>query len=172
MKQSLLLVFLCLSNVMLIAQVENQYPQNHYDKQEVYIKMRDGVQLFTSIYTPKDKSKSYPILIKRTPYSCRPYGENQYPTLLGPNRYLMQEGYIIVYQDVRGRWMSEGDYDNMRPHVPNKKSKQDIDESSDTYDTIEWLLKNVAGNNGKVGIWGISYPGFYATAASTEPAVA
>ena len=168
MKQSLLLVFLCLSNVMLIAQVENQYPQNHYDKQEVYIKMRDGVQLFTSIYTPKDKSKSYPILIKRTPYSCRPYGENQYPTLLGPNRYLMQEGYIIVYQDVRGRWMSEGDYDNMRPHVPNKKSKQDIDESSDTYDTIEWLLKNVAGNNGKVGIWGISYPGFYATAGSVE----
>lgn len=150
------------------AQVEGSFPATHYDKQEVTISMRDGVDLFTVIYTPKDKSKTYPILMKRTPYSCRPYGEDQYPDLLGPNRYLMQDGYIFVYQDVRGRWMSEGDYDNMRPHVPNKKSDKDIDESSDTYDTIEWLLANVDNHNGKVGIWGISYPGFYATAASVE----
>ncbi|MCI5081057.1 MAG: CocE/NonD family hydrolase, partial [Saprospiraceae bacterium] len=168
MKQ-LSIFLMCLFFVQVAqAQVDGDYAAQHYDKQEVYISMRDGTRLFTSIYTPKDQSKTYPILLKRTPYSCRPYGQNQYPDILGPNRYLMQEGYIIVYQDVRGRWMSEGDYDNMRPHIPNKQSKNDIDESSDTYDTIDWLTKNVKNNNGKVGIWGISYPGFYATAGSVD----
>lgn len=168
MKRLLFAALLLLFSYSLFAQVDGEFAKNNYDKQEVYITMRDGVRLFTSIYTPKDQSKTYPILIKRTPYSCRPYGTDQYPNILGPNRYIMQEGYIVVYQDVRGRWMSEGDYDNMRPHVPNKKSKVDIDESSDTYDTIDWLIKNVQNNNGKAGIWGISYPGFYATAASVE----
>ena len=136
--------------------------KDHYTKQEVTIKMRDGIQLHTTIYSPKDTSKEYPILMQRTPYSCRPYGEGQFRPSIGPNKKLMEEGNIIVYQDVRGRWNSEGTYDNMRAFIPKKKKKQ-VDEASDTYDTIEWLTKNVSNNNGKVGVWGISYPGFYST---------
>ncbi len=136
--------------------------QKHYTKQEIAIEMRDGVHLHTTIYSPKDTSKTYPIIMQRTPYSSRPYGADQFPVKVGPNEFLMQEGNIFVYQDVRGRWMSEGVYDNMRPYIPNKSGKQ-FDESSDTYDTIEWLVTNVPNNNGKVGVWGISYPGFYAT---------
>lgn len=147
-----------------------QYAKAHYKKMEYEIEMRDGVRLYTAVYLPKDASaeKTYPILLKRTPYSCRPYGVDAFPDLLSSSKYLMEEGFIIVYQDVRGRWMSEGDYDNMRPHVPNKKSNKDIDESSDTYDTIDWLIKNIDHNNGRVGQWGISYPGFYATAGAIE----
>lgn len=136
--------------------------KNHYTKQEVVIPMRDGIKLHTTIYSPKDTSKKYPILITRTPYSSRPYGEDKFRFLLGPNEYLMKQGNIFVYQDVRGRWMSEGVYDNMRAFIPNKKGKQ-IDEASDTYDTVEWLIKNLNNDNGRVGLWGISYPGFYAT---------
>lgn len=132
------------------------------------IEMRDGTKLHTSIYSPKDTSQPYPILLKRTPYSCRPYGKNEFPSKIGPNKYMMQQGYIFVYQDVRGRWMSEGTYDNMRAYIPMKKSKKDIDESSDTYDTIDWLVKNVKNNNGNVGTYGISYPGFYATYATLD----
>ena len=124
--------------------------------------MRDGTKLHTTIYSPKDTSQEYPILMQRTPYSSRPYGEDQFRSKIGPNEILMKEGNIIVYQDVRGRWMSEGQYDNMRAYIPNKKGKQ-FDEASDTYDTIDWLIKNVENNNGKVGTWGISYPGFYST---------
>lgn len=134
----------------------------HYNKQEVAIEMRDGVKLHTTIYTPKDDTKEYPIIMKRTPYSSRPYGENKFPSRLGPNPFLMEQGNIFVVQDVRGRWMSEGDYVNMRPFIPHKTGVE-IDEASDTYDTIEWLVKHVENNNGKVGTWGISYPGFYAT---------
>ena len=134
----------------------------HYNKQEVRIKMREGVHLHTTIYSPKDTSKTYPILMQRTPYSSKPYGEGKMRTAIAPNAYLMQEGNIIVYQDVRGRWMSEGKYDNMRAFIPNKTGTQ-VDEASDTYDTIEWLVNNVENNNGNVGTWGISYPGFYAT---------
>ncbi|UGU15339.1 CocE/NonD family hydrolase [Sinomicrobium kalidii] len=136
--------------------------KEHYDKQEVAITMRDGIKLHATIYSPKDKSREYPILLQRTPYSCAPYGEDQYRSKIGPNETMMKEGYIIVYEDVRGRWNSEGVYDNMRPYIPNKKRKQ-VDEASDTYDTIDWLVKNVSNNNGKVGVWGISYPGFYST---------
>ncbi len=144
----------------------------HYDKQEVQIKMRDGIKLHTTIYSPKDKSKKYPILLNRTPYSSRPYGEDKFRRSIGPNEYLMKEGNIVVYQDVRGRWMSEGVYDNMRAYIPNKKKKQ-TDEASDTYDTIDWLVKNVANNNGNVGTWGISYPGHYAafSVLSEHPAL-
>jgi len=134
----------------------------NYNKQEVTIEMRDGIKLHTTIYSPKDTSKTYPIVMQRTPYSCRPYGEDQFRSKIGPNTYMMEDGYIIVYQDVRGRWMSEGKYDNMRAYIPNKKEGE-VDEASDTYDTIDWLVKNVANNNGNVGTWGISYPGFYAT---------
>lgn len=148
--------------------VKDTYVQDHFDKKEVTIEMRDGVKLHTTVYSPKDKSKSYPILLKRTPYSSRPYGANEYPSRIAPNKYMMKQGYIVVYQDVRGRWMSEGTYDNMRAYIPNKLSNKDIDESSDTYDTIDWLVKNVENNNGNVGTWGISYPGFYATYSAID----
>jgi len=169
MQQRLFFVFLVLLSVTLTGFAQgSDFPEQHYDKYEYTIPMRDGVELFTAVYVPKDQSQSYPILMKRTPYSVRPYGTDNYPTLLGPNKYLMQDKYIFVYQDVRGRWMSEGQYDNMRPHVPGENPEGVIDESTDTYDTIDWLLKNIDNHNGKVGIWGISYPGFYSTAASVE----
>jgi putative CocE/NonD family hydrolase len=137
--------------------------------------MRDGVKLFTSIYTPNDASKTnkYPIMMQRTCYSIAPYGETKYPGSLGPSKYIMQEGYIFVYQDVRGRYKSEGTWTNMTPVIDNKKSKTDVDEGSDTYDTIDWLIKNAPNNNGKVGQWGISYPGFYTAAGilSNHPAL-
>ncbi|MGO2358652.1 CocE/NonD family hydrolase [Mesonia sp.] len=155
-----LIVFFSVCN--LSAQDEDYQIKEHYDKQEVDIEMRDGIKLHTTIYSPKDKSQKYPIIMQRTPYSSRPYGEDQFRSKVGPNEFLMKEGNIIVYQDVRGRWMSEGIYDNMRAFIPNKKGKE-IDEASDTYDTIEWLVNNVDNNNARVGTWGISYPGFYAT---------
>ncbi|WP_179315111.1 CocE/NonD family hydrolase [Winogradskyella undariae] len=149
------------SNVK-VAQVENTFAKDNYTKKEVMITMRDGIKLHTTIYSPKDTSETYPMLMMRTPYSCKPYGEDQFKSKIGPNKYLMEEGNIMVYQDVRGRWNSEGVYDNMRAYIPNKTGKQ-FDEASDTYDTIEWLVNNVAHNNGNVGTYGISYPGFYAT---------
>lgn len=146
---------------------ENTYVKDHYTKKEVKITMRDGVKLHATIYSPKDTSKTYPILLQRTPYSCQPYGEDKFRRKIGPNPVLMKEGNIIVYQDVRGRWMSEGVYDNMRAYIPNKTAKQ-TDETTDTYDTIDWLVNNVANNNGKVGTWGISYPGHYATVSTID----
>lgn len=148
--------------------------REHYTKKEVYIPMRDGVRLFTSVYLPKDQSEKHPVLMTRTPYSCAPYGEQEYSPLY--RRYLnayLRENYIIVTQDVRGRWMSEGVFEDVRPFNPNKKTDKDIDEASDTYDTIDWLVKNLHGNNGNVGVFGISYPGFYSTMAalSNHPAL-
>ncbi len=131
-----------------------------YTKTEYRIPMRDGTKLFTTVYTPKDDSKTYPVLLIRTPYSVGPYGADKYPERLRPSPAFVKAGYIFAYQDVRGRWNSEGDYVNVRPHNPKKKDKE-FDESSDTYDTVEWLVKNVPNNNGKVGQTGISYPGFY-----------
>ena len=136
----------------------------HYSKTEVHIRMRDGVTLFTSIYAPKDTSKSYPIMMSRTCYSVRPYGAEKYPATLGPSREFAQAGYIFVYQDVRGRFGSEGAWQEMTPHIDHPTGTQH-DESTDTYDSIEWLLKNVPHNNGRVGIYGISYPGFYTSAS-------
>ncbi|MEL4308467.1 CocE/NonD family hydrolase [Joostella sp. CR20] len=158
--KNLFFLFLIVSYSCTIAQEYNV--EEHYTKQEVQITMRDGVKLHTTIYSPKDTSKKYPILMQRTPYSCQPYGENQFRSKIGPNETMMKEGNIIVYQDVRGRWNSEGVYDNMRAFIPNKKKKE-VDEASDTYDTIEWLVNNVKNTNKNVGVWGISYPGFYST---------
>ncbi len=145
----------------------------HYTKYEYRIPMRDGVKLFTAIYVPKAGAFSadpgpYPIMMDRTPYSVGPYGEDRYPAHLGPSTEFENGGYIFVYQDVRGRWMSEGEFIEMRPHIDEKKSPKDVDDASDTYDTIEFLLKHVANNNGKVGIWGISYPGFYTSASMID----
>lgn len=144
---------------------KEDYVQAHYTKYEYRIPMRDGKKLFTSVYVPKDTSQPYPILIDRTPYNVGPYGEDEYKKHIGPSDEFEKAGYIIVYQDVRGRYMSEGDFVEMRPHIDNKKSAKDVDDSSDMYDTIEFLLKHVPNNNGKVGIWGISYPGFYTSAS-------
>lgn len=144
---------------------DNTYIKDNYTKKEVYIPMRDGVKLFTSIYIPKNisKERKLPFLMQRTCYSVAPYGENEFRYGLGPNPYLMKDGYIFVYQDVRGRYMSEGVFTNMTPQV-ERKTKKDVDESTDTYDTIEWLLKNIENNNKKVGQFGTSYPGFYTAA--------
>jgi len=147
--------------------------KEHYTKYEFRIPMRDGKLLFTAVYVPKDFSRSYPFLVTRTPYSVAPYGVDQYRKTLGPSDEFQRAGYIFVFQDVRGRNMSEGAFLEMRPHIDNKKSKDDVDDSSDMYDTVEWLLKNVPNNNGKVGIWGISYPGFYTSASiiDSHPAI-
>ena len=151
---------------------QEQFVPAHYTKYEFRIPMRDGKKLFTAVYVPKstgfaDKGP-YPFLMDRTPYSVAPYGEDHYPNHLGPSEEFEKGGYIFVYQDVRGRWMSEGEFKEMRPHIDNKKGPQDVDDASDTYDTIEFLLKHVANNNGKVGIWGISYPGFYTSASMID----
>ena len=138
------------------------YARSHYTKYDFRIPMRDGVKLFTSVYAPKDSSLPYPILMARTPYSVGPYGIDNYPTQLGPSDSFMKEGFIFVYQDVRGRYLSEGAFVDVPPHKTRLSGPKDADESTDTYDTIDWLVKNVANNNGRVGIWGISYPGFYA----------
>jgi putative CocE/NonD family hydrolase len=132
----------------------------HYTKYEHRIRMRDGVRLFTRVYVPKDDSQSWPIVLTRTPYALKPYGAENYNDPTGSFRTLAKDKFILVTQDVRGRYGSEGEYMHVRPFNPNKGPK-DVDENSDTYDTIDWLVKNVPGNNGKVGMFGISYPGFY-----------
>ncbi|MEO8854158.1 MAG: CocE/NonD family hydrolase [Ginsengibacter sp.] len=142
-----------------------EFVKDNYNKIDTTITMRDGIKLYTIIYVPKDQSEKYPFLTERTPYSVAPYGKNNYAGRLGPNPALMHEKYIFVYQDVRGRYMSEGHNKEVTPYIANKKSNKDVDESSDTYDTMDWLLKNIKNNNGRAGLYGISYPGFYATAS-------
>jgi uncharacterized protein len=143
---------------------EENFVKEHYDKNEYFIPMRDGVALYTLVYTPKDQQQAYPFLMMRTCYNAAGYDHFR---LRSPSPFLIQDLYILVYQDVRGRYQSDGEFDNMRPNLPVKNPNNPalIDESTDTYDTIEWLLENVQPNNGRVGIYGISYPGFYAAAA-------
>jgi putative CocE/NonD family hydrolase len=153
---------------------DSSWIRDNYYKIEHSITMRDGVKLFTSIYLPKDSTEQHPILLTRTPYSCAPYGEDKWrPFWDRYYRYYLREGYILVTQDVRGRWMSEGQFVDVRPFIKDKKSNTDVDEASDTYDAIDWLVKNLPNNNGRVGVFGISYPGFYSTmaAASGHPAL-
>src|ERR1051326_3062775 len=135
----------------------------NYTKSEYRIAVRDGVHLFTAVYVPKDASaaNTYPIMFDRTPYSVRPYGSDNYPGRLGPSEHFTRAKYIFVYQDVRGAWMSEGTFVDMRPEDAADKGGKAVDEATDTYDSIDWLIKNIPFNNGKVGMWGISYPGFY-----------
>ena len=139
-----------------------------YTKYEYRIPMRDGKRLFTAVYVPKDNTQTWPILLTRTPYNAKPYGADQYRDVPGPSALFTKAGYIFVIQDVRGRWMSEGNFVNMRPHNPAKKGPGDVDESSDAWDTIDWLVKHVPNNNGKVGQWGVSYPGFYTAAGMID----
>ncbi len=144
--------------------------RSRYTKYEYRIPMRDGKRLFTSVYVPVDAApnKRYPIILVRTPYTVAPYGPDRYPQALAPSEAFEKEGFIFAFQDVRGRHMSEGEFVNVRPHNPKKRGPKDIDESTDTYDTIDWLVKRVAHNNGKVGQWGISYPGFYTSAGAID----
>ncbi len=170
-------VFVCLCCLSPLAKGQakaaaspKDFVRSHYTKYEYRIPMRDGVHLFTAVYVPKvssfpDDPGPYPFLMERTPYSVAPYGEDNYPKHLGPSDEFEKSGYIFVYQDVRGRWMSEGTFVEMRPHIDVKTSPKDVDDASDTDDTIAYLLKHVPNNNGKVGIWGISYPGFYTSAS-------
>ncbi|NOT52656.1 MAG: CocE/NonD family hydrolase [Chitinophagaceae bacterium] len=168
----LFILFLNVAQAQIIDQ-DSAWIRENYTKSEQYIPMRDGIKLFTAIYEPKDKSEKHPILMNRTPYSCAPYGKDFSGRLLTSHwKYYARENYIIVVQDVRGRWMSEGEFVDVRPFNKNKTGNE-IDEASDTYDAIGWLIKNVSNNNGNVGAFGISYPGFYATmtAASGHPAL-
>ena len=144
---------------------DSLYLRQNYDLKEYRIPMRDGAKLFTVVYTPKNSSGKAPILMNRTCYNASKF--TNYKLKSYPSEFLLHDGYILVFQDVRGRYMSDGTFDNMRPNIPgnNRKNKNEIDESSDTWDTIDWMIKNIDGNNGKVGIYGISYPGHYATAA-------
>jgi len=154
-----------------------EFIKTHYAKYEYRIPMRDGVKLFVSVYTPQaggfKDSGPYPFLMTRTPYSCGPYGEDQMPKRLGVSEELLESGYIFVCGDARGRYQSEGVFQEMSPHIDDKKSNKDVDESTDMYDTVDFLLKHVANNNGNVGITGISYPGFYTSASiiDSHPAI-
>jgi putative CocE/NonD family hydrolase len=174
MKKILFILILIFFYVVSFSQnADSTWLVNNYVKTEKLIPMRDGIKLFTSIYIPKDKAEKHPVLITRTPYSCAPYGENNFkPYWDSYEKEYFKEGYIMVTQDVRGRWMSEGSFEDVRPFSPDKKGKE-IDEASDTYDAIDWLVKNIPDNNGNVGVFGISYPGFYSTmaAASNHPAL-
>lgn len=144
------------------------YIQLHYTKQEHRVAMRDGVKLFTAVYSPRDTTKTWPILMKRTPYGSGPYGADKMAEKIGPSEESVKAGYIFVIQDVRGRFQSNGEFQQVTPHVVDKKGPKDVDESSDTYDTIEWLLKNTPGHNGRVGMFGVSYPGFYCSAGMID----
>ena len=149
-----------------LAEGLREYIRGNYTKYEYMAPMRDGVRLFVSVYAPKDQSKTYPIWMTRTPYSVAPYGVDNYRNSLGPSVFFARDGYIFAYCDVRGKGKSEGAFVDVRPYIPNKTGKNQVDEASDTYDTIEFLLKTVPNHNGRVGVSGISYPGFYATMAA------
>lgn len=173
MNKLLLIVFAIFSSFFVTGQnADSAWFVTNYTKKEVYIPMRDGVKLFTSFYIPKDRSEKHPFLMTRTPYSCAPYGETYAPIWNNYKMAYAKEQYIFVTQDVRGRYMSEGVFMDVRPFNAKKKGKE-IDEASDTYDAIEWMIKNIEYNNGNVGVTGTSYPGFYSTEAalSNHPAL-
>ena len=166
MKYSSIILYLlsfCLISCSHEVQIDEQWLSDNYKKREAMIPMRDGISLYTAIYEPVD-ADDRPVLMVRTPYSCYPYGEGWAGDLIGQMQHFLRNDYIIVFQDVRGRFMSEGEYVNVRPYISDKTNDQ-IDESTDTYDTIEWLVNNT-DNNGCVGVTGMSYPGFYATMAA------
>lgn len=166
-----LAVFLLVATAVHAQDDGTAWVREHYEKSEHLVPMRDGTRLFTAVYAPRDRSRSYPVLMTRTPYGVGPYGEDAYPEAVGPSRELAESGYVFVYQDVRGRLKSEGEFVAVRPHIPDPEAGE-VDESTDTYDTVAWLLETVP-SNGRVGVWGISADGFYATNAliDAHPAV-
>ena len=152
-----------------LAPIDAKWLKSNYAKAEYMIPMRDGVKLYTAVYVPKDKRSSHPVLYTRTPYGCKPYGKKSLDGLTDPTcENYLRAGYILVFQDVRGRYMSEGEFVNIRPLGVGP-----TDESTDTYDTLEWLLRKVKNHNGRVGIYGSSYSGFYTlmAAASVHPSI-
>ena len=155
MKQFLFLLFVSFA----FAQDASQFT-----KRDVMIPTRDGVKLHTVIFTPKSAAGSLPILLERTPYGAR----STEKALLSAYQHLAADGYIFAFQDIRGRFTSEGQF-VMQRQVRDKTDPKAIDEGTDTYDTIGWLLKNVPGNNGRVGMLGISYGGWLTTMALLEP---
>jgi len=168
MKKYSLLILLAFGFLTGLSQnIDSSWVREHYAKIEKMIPMRDGINLFTAIYVPTDSAEKHPILFVRTPYSCSPYGPDKFSSRLYESYWInyLKAGYIIALQDVRGKYMSEGDFVDLRPFNPNKKGTE-FDEASDTYDAIDWMVKNVPGNNQRVGVFGISYPGFYATMAA------
>jgi len=175
-KLSIAILFLLFSAAASFAQPAQLTPQqreladyikSHYTKSEMMIPMRDGVKLFVCIYEPKDKKQKYPSCSNRTPYSVGPYGPDKYKTSLGPDELFARAGYIFVYGDVRGRYLSEGGYEDVRPYIPNKKGIRSMKQPT-PIDTVDWLIKNVPNNNGRVGVYGISYPGFYTSMAGID----
>lgn len=179
MKHTFLFIILVIDSVCCLAQkhpshADEAFIKENYRKIEYNIPMRDGVTLFTAVYIPKDQSRKYPIMMDRTPYSIAPYGADKFKTELGPSSLFVHDKFIFVYQDVRGRWMSGGIFQEMTPEKDVHKSRMDVDEGTDTYDTIDWLVKNAPQNSGKVGVWGISYPGYFSTTSllSRHPALA
>jgi putative CocE/NonD family hydrolase len=175
MKYFLHTLIILISTNLVSQPIDESWVKQHYTKKEYQVEMRDGVKLFTAVYAPKNTTEKHPFLMVRTPYSCAPYGEDKIQSRIYDTHWkeYLKEGYIFVFQDVRGRWMSEGEFVDVRPFNPNKKNKTDIDEASDTYDVAEWLVKHIANNNGNIGVFGISYPGFYSTMAalSGHPAI-
>lgn len=170
-KRSRIGSFVVLVLALAPAPVLSQTPKavrERYAKTELMIPMRDGARLFTAVYAPRDLSGRYPFLLTRTPYSIVPYGDDQYRESLGPSPQFEKEGFIFVYQDARGRNKSEGTFQQVRPHLPVKRGPADVDESTDTYDTIEWLLKHIPNNNGRVGMIGVSQPGFHVAAGMID----
>lgn len=169
MKKYFLLSFISgfLFSAAVAQNTDSAWVRENYYKTERMLPMRDGTSLFTAFYIPKDSSVKHPILFNRTPYSCSPYGEDKFNPRIYESYWInyLKEGYIIAIQDVRGKFMSEGMFEDVRPFNPNKKGKE-IDEASDTYDAIEWMVNNIPGNNRRVGVFGISYPGFYSTMAA------
>ncbi len=174
----LLLIFVLVTSFSALAADKKSDPRAdyiraNYTKYEYQIPMRDDVKLFTSVYVPNDDSKTYPMMFQRTPYRVAPYGADKYKTRLGPSEAFEKEGFISVFQDVRGKFMSEGEFVNMRPQDAYKRGNSATDDATDTYDSIEWLVKNVDNNNGNVGMWGTSYPGYYTSvgAINSHPAL-
>ncbi len=174
----LLLIFVLVTSFSALAADKKSDPRAdyiraNYTKYEYQIPMRDDVKLFTSVYVPNDDSKTYPMMFQRTPYRVAPYGADKYKTRLGPSEAFEKEGFIFVFQDVRGKFMSEREFVNMRPQDAYKRGNSATDDAKDTYDSIEWLVKNVDNNNGNVGMWGTSYPGYYTSvgAINSHPAL-
>ncbi|MBL8086842.1 MAG: CocE/NonD family hydrolase [Chthonomonas sp.] len=157
--------FVALLSLFLLQSAQGA-PSDQYQKYEYMIPMRDGVKLYTSVYVPKNHPGKHPILMERTPYSAGPYGKEVYPRSVDGASQFGKDGFILAFQDVRGKYMSEGQFEDVRPILQGQASdSKKADESTDAYDTIEYLIHNVPDNNGRVGMRGVSYPGFYAVAA-------
>lgn len=165
--KKILLFLLLLPNVFFAQGIIKNYTKHSY-----MIPMRDGKKLFTMVLTPNNASQSSPFLIQRTPYGADipvPNGDSIVSiNLLGKLKTMASEGYIFVFQDMRGKFKSEGSFEMCRPlyHLTDKTK---TDESTDAYDAIDWLIKNIPNNNGKAGIHGVSYPGYLALDASVDP---